>query len=118
MVYVEIDKETPYAIWGAAIKCGNDYAVTICGGAPHIGAVSLAVYEPERDSATVSTITVLSHRDDVVASLAAKELARGLCCTVTVSVGIHMDNAGQEEIQRLRDNSAACCDALLEKIRG
>ena len=117
MICVEIEKGTPFAVWGTAVRCGDDAAVTICGGAAHIGAVALAVYEPERDSATVSTITVLSHRDDVVASSAAKELARGLRCTVTVSVGIHIDDAGPEEIRRLRENGAACCAALLEKLR-
>ena len=117
MITAEIGGGTPFAVWGTAVRCGADAAVTICGGTAHIGAVALAVYEPQRDSATVSTVTVYSHRDDVVAALAAKRMARALRNTVTVSVGIHLDDAGPEEIRRLQENSEACCAALLEKLK-
>ena len=50
--------EGKFRIEAHARRCGNDWSVTVCGGEKHdVGAVSLAQYEPERGSATVSTLT-------------------------------------------------------------
>ena len=87
--------EGKYRIEAAALRCGSDVSVTFTGGErPHIGAVSLAVYEPERDSATVSTITAYGHRDDELSRAAAKKLAAAWKCTVSASVGVHCDIRG------------------------
>ena len=73
--------EYQYAVNASASVLGRDIAVAVTGGtAPHIGAVSLAVYEPERDSATVSTVTVHSHRDDAVSAYFAKLISREMKC--------------------------------------
>ena len=106
--------EGRYRVECQAILCGEDVnAVFIGGERAHIGAVSLAVYEPVRDSATVSTMTVYTHRDDQLAALAAKKLATALKCTVSVSVGIHVDNADEQDIELLCKNFAACLNQLL-----
>ena len=117
MVKSEIEKDTRFAVCGTAVRCGKDVAVTICGGSAHIGAVALAVYEPERDSATVSTITVYTHRDDIIAYTLAKKISKRLHCTVTVTVGLHLDNANAEEIDQLTENSLRCSDVLLQKLQ-
>ena len=102
-----------FRVKAAAKRCGRDWNVAVTGGTlPHIGAVSLAVYEPERDSATVSTLCAYTHRDDAVSAAFAKALSAALQCTVCVSAGIHVDDAGTEEIAQLREN----CDALLKKL--
>lgn len=107
-----------YAVTAEASSLGSDIAVTVGGGTqPHIGAVSLAVYEPERDSATVSTVTVHTHRDDSVASYFAKAISREMKCSVTVTAGIHVDNASEEDILLLRRNAADCCCELICKIK-
>ena len=104
-------------IEGCAVRCGADVAITLCGGTkPHVGAVSMACYEPERDSATVSTITAYGHRDDVLSAACAKRAAKELKCTVTVSVGIHVDDADIKMIERLRENCTKCFEILFEKI--
>jgi hypothetical protein len=114
---VTISEGCPFCVRAEALRCGNDLCVAVTGGTlPHVGAVSLAVYEPERDSATVSTMTVYTHRDDVVSAYIAKELSRALKCTVTVSSGIHVDSAGSGDIAQLRENAVACCHALISAL--
>lgn len=109
--------ETKYAVTAQAALCGNDICVALCGGTqPHIGAVSLAVYEPERNSATVSTVCVHSHRDDSASAAFAKALSRELKRTVTVSAGLHVDNASEAEIALLCENCSLCCRQLIEKL--
>lgn len=106
-----------FRVWATAVRCGTDLSVSLCGGTqPHIGAVALAQYEPVRDSATVSTLTVFTHRDDAVAAAAAKKLAAKLKCTVTVSAGLHVDAAGLPEIAALRNSAEECVEALLKRL--
>ncbi len=110
--------EGVYRIEAEAAFCGEDISVRVCGGMlHHIGAVSLATYERERDSATVSTICVQSHRDDKVSGYFAKEISREMCCTVSVSAGIHVDDAGDEDIRTLWQNSVNCCKELIEALK-
>jgi len=106
-----------FAVSACATRCGDDISITVTGGTKaHVGAVSLAVYEPERNSATVSTVTVFSHRDDAVSSYFAKEVSRAKRCTVCASAGLHVDEASSEEIALLRRNAGACCAMLIEKL--
>lgn len=110
--------EGVYSLEAKASFLGNDLLVSVGGGtSPHIGAVSLAVYEPLRNSATVSTLTVFSHRDDAVAAHFAKAISREMKCTVTVSAGIHIDDARQEDVKMLWDNSRCLCDELIAKLK-
>ena len=108
---------TRYHVYAHAHFCGADLSVTIGGGErSHIGAVSLAVYEPERDSATVSTVTVFSHRDDRISAHAAKRLSKALRCTVCVSAGVHIDDPSPAELEALLESCRACLDALESEL--
>lgn len=110
--------EGRYQIQLTAVLCGRDLSVTITGGeSPHIGAVCLAQYEDERNSATVSTICVYAHRDDQPAAVCAKDISSRLKCTATVSVGIHIDNATPEEINILNQNCMNCIEKLREEAK-
>ena len=116
-VTVSIAPGSRCQVWAQAIRCGADVSVTVCGGStPHVGAVSLAVYEPQRDSATVSTLTVFTHRDDQVAAAMAKALSRALKATVCVSAGLHVDGAGAQDLALFRENCARCCRELVERL--
>ena len=117
MIYEASCGEGDLRVWGTAVPCGNDIHITLLGGtAPHVGAVSLAVYEPERNSATVSTMTVYSHRDDTCTAICAKKVSSALRCTACVNAGIHVDNASAEDLQTLLANAGRCCDMLIEQI--
>ena len=98
-------------------RCGGDLTARVCGGErPHVGAVALAQYEPERESATVSVLTAYGHRDDAVAVRFAKALAAAGRCCAAVSVGVHVENAGSSEIAALQDACDACLAALLHAL--
>ena len=106
--------EERFCVSSTAIPCGNDWVVTVCGGEQaHVGAVSVGQYEPLRDSATVSTITLYTHRDDRIAARFAKAIATAEKCNVTVTAGIHVDDAGAEEIAELTENCENCLQKLL-----
>lgn len=109
--------EGRYLVTGTALLCGRDVTMAFTGGTlPHVGAVSLAVYESERDSATVSTICVYAHRDDQLAARCAKEAAAALKCTAAVSVGIHIDDAAPEELEILTRNFCKCYSMIIDAI--
>lgn len=117
-IRVDIAEDTKYHITARAVFCGHDLNVSVCGGTlHHVGAVSLAVYEPARSSATVSTVTVFAHRDDQISSYMAKELSRAIKCTVCVSAGIHIDSPSADELELLRKNCADCCAELIRRLK-
>lgn len=111
---VEIVKEKvgigKYVVEGTAVYCGKDIHITIGGGEKyHIGAVSVGVPRNEykdgkKRTATASVICVQGHKEDEFALKAAKKLATALDCTVSVSVGIHVDDATLDEIKLLEKN--------------
>jgi len=96
--------EGKYRVEAVAVTCGKDVAVIAGGGTDyHIGAAVLAVprpslADPSRLSASSSVICVTGHKDDEIAKRAAQSLASYLGCIVTVSAGIHVDNASSEDI--------------------
>lgn len=111
--------EGRYRVRAVCRRCGGDLAVAVLGGEyEHVGAVSLALYEPERDSATVSTVAAPGHRDDAVAARFAKELSRRLRCTVSATAGIHIDGATPEEIGILLQNTEQCLSELIARLTG
>lgn len=107
-----------YIVEAAVVKCGKDLNVTIGGGEKyHIGAVAIGIPRFEykngqKRTASTSVICVQGHREDEVAYKAAKYLATALDCTVTVTVGIHVDGIKPEEFKILMDN----INLVLEKI--
>ncbi|MBA4601378.1 prenylated flavin chaperone LpdD [Thermoactinomyces mirandus] len=107
-----------------AFACGMDYSVIICGGTHyHIGSTALGHANTGKDKlpgnkATVSVICAPGHRDDEVARWAARYLATELKCNVSVSVGIHIDNASQEEINALITNCKKVCKKLVQDVFG
>jgi len=104
-------------ISAAAFCVGKDISVSVSGGSlPHIGAVSLAVYEPERDSATVSTICAYGHRDSKLSELFSKKLASHFKCTVSASAGVHIDNASSDDLQNLVSEAQTVLSMLIEKL--
>ena len=103
---------------GIIVRCGNDLNVTIGGGEKyHIGAVAIAVprleyKEGKKRTASTSVICVQGHREDELSYQSAKYIATALDCTVTLTIGIHIDDIDQKEFQKIMDN----VNNLLEKI--
>jgi hypothetical protein len=108
-----------FQVEAIAVLGGNDISVIIGGGTHyHIGATALAsprpsLAEPEKISASASVICVMSHKDDEIARKAALSLASYLNCVAVVSVGLHVDNAAEQDISALLSNF----DIVLEQIK-
>ncbi|MEG1824674.1 MAG: hypothetical protein RR501_07840 [Cloacibacillus sp.] len=102
----------------AALLCGNDLNLCICGGsAPHIGAVAFAAAAPGRGgaaSACVSSICAAGHRDDELARSAARMTAAALNCRVTVSAGVHIDDASPKEIEEITMAASELCRDVID----
>lgn len=89
-----------------AVLIGNDIQVLCYGGdKPHIGAVSLAVpYESgNMTGASVSTLTALTHREDLISRQLAEGFCKSLKASVAVSCGIHFDQISKELILEIQD---------------
>ena len=98
-------------------EIGNDLLVAIYGGDQHhIGGVATAYPTTShyRDATTisVSTITLPGHKDYIVANTAAEKICKALVTPTVVTVGIHYDNASNEEIQEI----IAVVDDLVKEI--
>lgn len=83
---------------------GNDILVMILGGDEHhIGGISVAypTRSHYRDAITISlnSITLPGHKDYVLSNSLAEKISEALEKVVTVIVGIHMENATQDEIK-------------------
>lgn len=119
---IMIAPNSRYQIELKALACGSDYSVTICGGSRyHIGATALGCAKKEADGlpgtkATVSVICALGHRDDEVVRWAARYLATELKCNVSVTAGVHIDEASPEELNILMENCNEACKELISRV--
>lgn len=105
-----------YFIESIAVSLGEAINISIAGGEKqHIGAVAIAIPTDKfkKRSATVSVICVEGHKEDEFAYNASKILATELNCVVTVSVGIHVDYANEEDLRILTDNF----NEIIEKLK-
>lgn len=104
------------------VCCGNDLNVTIVGGEKyHIGAAAVAVPRLEykngsKRTASTSVICVQGHREDEVTYKAAKYLATTLDCTVTVTMGVHINDITKNEFSEISNNINKLLDNIIEQI--
>ncbi|MDY4920535.1 MAG: hypothetical protein SO119_05620 [Phascolarctobacterium sp.] len=93
-----------FLIEASFVKVGDDCVVAIGGGEKqHIGAVAVGVPRPSlkkdgTNSSSASVICLTGHKEDMLARTAALELSKALGHTVTVTVGIHIDNVAPDAI--------------------
>jgi hypothetical protein len=93
---------------------GGDLIVSLFNENAHIGAVALGEFDQAHKRASVSVITRLGHKDDVVAQAAAHRLAKSLQKTVCAIAGIHVEDISLAEITRIKANATL---AITELIR-
>jgi len=97
-------------IIGVVFITKNGIVMNIVGGESHIGAVVLAIPRPSLKnkniiSSTSSVLTLLGHKDDIIAKPVAEYLAQHLNVPAVVITGIHIENANEEEIKQIINNS-------------
>ena len=100
---------------------GSGLAVFVRGGdKPHLGGVALASPGIEMHGRTLSkcdlwTITGPGHKDAELAQRIAKKICIASGEPVSVSLGIHVENATPEEIELICSNVDAGVDVFLQK---
>ncbi len=98
---------TKGVIFMNVIKVGSDLCVSVFGGdKPHIGAVALAsprmsLDDPSLPSSSASVMTISGHKEDLLARELSLLLSSQLKCVVSVSMGIHIEKATQEDIESI-----------------
>ena len=87
-----------------SFEMGDDLVLMLTGGnKPHVGAVALAI--PYKQTSSASLLSVYGHKDGEIAKPLAEKVSKEIKKTVIVIVGIHLDNATNEDIQKFIDNS-------------
>ena len=87
-----------------SFEMGDDLVLMLTGGnKPHIGAVALAI--PYKQTSSASLLSVYGHKDGEIAKPLAEKVSKEIKKTVIVIVGIHLDNATKEDIEKLINNS-------------
>lgn len=106
----------------SAVVVGSGLVVVVSGGTtPHIGAVAIAIprpslKNPSQLSCSTSVYCVPNHKDDEVAKQIADRISPALNRTTVVTVGLHVDAATPEEIQKLTQNSIIATEKLIAQL--
>lgn len=101
---------------------GQGLAAFVYGGElPHVGGQALAAPGPELHGEQLSrvdlwTATVPGHKDAELAAAAARELCLASGQPVSVTCGVHIDDASSNEIAQLGTNALAAARATLESL--
>ncbi|MGM9582473.1 MAG: hypothetical protein ACI3WU_01975 [Phascolarctobacterium sp.] len=109
-----------FLIEASFVKVGNDCVVAFGGGEKqHIGAVAVGVPRPslKKDgtgSSSASVICLTGHKEDMLARTAALELSKAFQHTVTVTVGIHIDNMAPESIGLVESHFRFLVEQIIE----
>jgi len=92
---------------------GGDFVVRIYNQNAHIGAVAVGEYDYEHERASVSVITRLGHKDDVLAREAAYLLSKSIRRAVCVIAGVHLDNITGAEIDEILANTRTAISEVI-----
>lgn len=99
-----------------SFKMGDDIVLMLQGGdTPHIGAVALAI--PYKNTASASLITASHHKDGDLAKPLSEKVAKNLNTKVVLIVGLHIDSATKDDIERLISNSETVINKFIENNR-
>jgi len=101
-----------------AIAMGQEWLVHIFNENAHIGAVALGEFDFKNERASVSVVTRLGHKDDVIAQRAAYSISKSTRKAVCVVVGIHLEDITQSEITRLTENALGAVQDFLKQHTG
>jgi hypothetical protein len=98
-------------------KLGEDIAILVEGGRPHIGCAVLSVSRKsltgdDSASCTTSVLNVTGHRDEEICRLLAETAAKKYGVTVTATGGFHIDHITPEEIRDVMDAVRSIADEI------
>jgi len=106
--------EGRYAVRLECHKIGRDRLFIITGGEEeHIGSATLI-----EKKGYLKTIIKEGHQDHVVSEKMANIIYDRIGKDLLVVCGIHIDDAGKEEIDILVDNAQTCVDIFIKETDG
>lgn len=96
---------------------GDGILVCIYNKNTHIGAVAVGDYDYKERRVSVSVITRLGHKDDVIAQKAAYLITKRMKMPSCVVAGVHVDKVTEKEIEKLLENSEALVQEFLNGVK-
>lgn len=100
-------------------QTGDIWAGLFGGEKSHVGAVVLAVpsidIHGEGVTCDISQICAPSHKDVYAAVDVAQMLEKATGRTVSVTAGLHIENASEDDIALLMENARACARKWVER---
>ena len=114
-----VEGKYPHLVYADIIAAGDDIQIIVGGGEkPHIGAIAFSepevvihpvtgsIIEPDFQNykCIVSTISAKGHKETEVAKTFAEAFCMEFNVVVSVSAGIHLDNASEQDIKAFLDN--------------
>lgn len=114
--------EGRYKIDIYSVPTVDGVSVTMTGGEkPHVGGIALSVPRTSLSGSNVSCDTwvcpVPGHKDTKVAVPVAEFLCKETGKPVSVTAGIHIDNARENEIVQLVDNCMEAAQLLVSRLK-
>lgn len=97
------------------VPVGGDLLLMLTGGRAHVGAVAVAV--PGDGVPWVDLIEIGTHREGPLAREGANLICGHSNRTVTVTAGIHIDNATDDEIQEITANATLAFENMVEFLQ-
>jgi hypothetical protein len=98
-------------------RLGDDLVVFIYNQRAHVGAVAVAEYDHNHKRASVSVLTRLGHKDDVIAQRAAYLISKSLRTPVCVVAGVHVDDITDREIKALVENAGVAAGSFIDSSK-
>lgn len=104
-----------------ALNSENGWCILLTGGeTPHIGGVVMAVprlsLTGKGQSCDLYVVPVSGHKDTDVAGPLAEDVCRHTGRIVTVSAGIHIENAALDDLRLIAENCRSAGQAFLIKV--
>jgi len=97
---------------------GRDLVLTVTGGNAHVGAVAVhSAGGGTRGESHTAVTVVPGHKEGPLAKEGAARLATTMDCTCVALVGIHIEQATPEEIEKIVANTQRGLARLMSALR-
>jgi hypothetical protein len=110
-LHEDVVEDGIYSLKSVTVVTRRGIHIYLGGGQEaHIGSIAVSLprtslKNDSKSSCTTSVFNILTHKDDALAVPLAEDLCRKVHQPVVVTCGVHIENADQEEIDRLVRNS-------------
>lgn len=119
--FFEIERDG-FTIEALCQQLGDDYLLSIWGGAAHIGAMAMAhprasLKDPAKRSATASVFCYIGHKEDQLVKEVSERLASELDAKVAVAAGLHWDDLTPEGIRAVTRNVNLLVEEIIKTLK-